>query len=409
MPRIGGTLKSEEVRQWMESVTGPGWYWFVKLLSANDTGATGAHQAGPYIPKRTIFRLFPSIGDPSGYNPDTSFHATFDSHTDERDLRVVWYNQATRNETRITQWGGAESPLLDEEATGSLCVFAFHKESFDDDSEECRIWLCEQVEEEEAVVDRIGPVEPGIPIFYDATGESDEPITYFVERDTPCRLDRGSLPPRWLTKFPTGQEIVDRSVLQLPCATARAPDDRILARRECEFQLFRSLEEATVMPRIQEGFRTVDAFIDFANSVLNRRKSRSGRSLELQAQRVFHEEGLPHSYNEISEGRKRPDFLFPSAEDYQNSRFPADRLHMLGVKTTCKDRWRQILTEADRIEEKHLLTIQEGVSRHQFERMREENVVLVVPRALHGTYPRNLRHQLLDFEMFIGQMSKASQ
>ena len=26
---------------------------------------------------------------------------------------------------------------------------------------------------------------------------------------------------------------------------------------------------------------------------------------------------------------------------------------MLGVKTTCKDRWRQVLSEADRIPQKH--------------------------------------------------------
>ena len=32
---------------------------------------------------------------------------------------------------------------------------------------------------------------------------------------------------------------------------------------------------------------------------------------------------------------------------------------MLAVKTTCKDPWRQILTEADHIGTKHLLTQQE--------------------------------------------------
>jgi hypothetical protein len=30
---------------------------------------------------------------------------------------------------------------------------------------------------------------------------------------------------------------------------------------------------------------------------------------------------------------------------------------MLGVKTTCSDRWRQVLAEADRIQLKHLLTL----------------------------------------------------
>ncbi len=50
---------------------------------------------------------------------------------------------------------------------------------------------------------------------------------------------------------------------------------------------------------------------------------------------------------------------------------------MLAVKTTCKDRWRQILNEAQRIKPKHLLTLQEGVSHRQFDEMQEsKNLVL---------------------------------
>ena len=64
-------------------------------------------------------------------------------------------------------------------------------------------------------------------------------------------------------------------------------------------------------------------------------------------------------------GRAAP-VLFPSAEAYHDSTFPSERLKMLAVKTTCRDRWRQILNEADRIPAKHLLTLQEGVSESQF-------------------------------------------
>ena len=56
---------------------------------------------------------------------------------------------------------------------------------------------------------------------------------------------------------------------------------------------------------------------------------------------------------------------------------------MLAAKTTCKDRWRQILNEAARIDVKHLLTVQEGVSSPQFREMKEEGVRLVVPKTLH--------------------------
>ena len=47
---------------------------------------------------------------------------------------------------------------------------------------------------------------------------------------------------------------------------------------------------------------------------------------------------------------------------------------MLAAKTTCKDRWRQIINEADRIKLKHLITLQEGVSEAQFREMQEAGV-----------------------------------
>ncbi len=56
---------------------------------------------------------------------------------------------------------------------------------------------------------------------------------------------------------------------------------------------------------------------------------------------------------------------------------------MLAVKTTCKDRWRQILNEADKIHQVHLFTLREGVSLAQYREMRESGVRLVVPSSLH--------------------------
>ena len=78
---------------------------------------------------------------------------------------------------------------------------------------------------------------------------------------------------------------------------------------------------------------------------------------------------------------------------------------MLAAKTTCKDRWRQILNEADRVVVKHLLTMQEGVSENQFREMEDSGVVLVVPGKLHDKYPRNIRSRLLNVSQFISKVS----
>ena len=227
----------------------------------------------------------------------------------------------------------------------------------------------------------------------------------------PCRLAAEDIPPDWLSAFPTGAEIVAESVRMRP-ERGRGPDDRLLRRRDCEYEIFLSVEEAVEMPRIREGFGTIDEFVSRAQSILQRRKARAGRSLELQAKEVFREEGLRESENfdhdVESEPGRRPDFLFPSQACYRDPSFPADRLRMLAVKTTCRDRWRQILNEAARIPTKHLLTVQEGVSETQFREMKESGVRLVVPARLRTHYPDAMRHELTSLEDFIADVRPLS-
>lgn len=391
------------IQRWMASVSGEGWYWFVKYLSGNDTLLNMTHQAGPYIPKQVIRFLFPSIDIPQAQNPRTEFQASIDPHQVAATPRAIWYNNklrgGSRDECRITNWGGRSSPLLNPEATGSLCIFAFHKVG-DRDAGLCRIWLCGTIEEEEAAQSLVGPVDPGVGTFHDATGRAAK-LLELVERDAPCRLSREQLPPEWLFTFPDAATIVRWSVARVPSARREPPDRRLVRRRDCEYDVFRSIEDIVVMPRVEEGFATVDLFVDFANAVTNRRKARSGASLELQAKTIFDEEDLPYAHDEVSEERKRPDFLFPSIEAYRDPSWPADKLQMLGVKTTCKDRWRQVINEADRIPKKYLLTLQEGVTPNQFQEMATEGVSLVVPSSLHSRYHPQIRPELLSLEKFI--------
>ncbi|WP_275039601.1 type II restriction endonuclease, partial [Vibrio vulnificus] len=140
-------------------------------------------------------------------------------------------------------------------------------------------------------------------------------------------------------------------------------DKQLLERRNAEYSLYRKVEVIHVLDKIREGFDSVDDFISLANSVSNRRKSRSGRSLEIHLENIFTEEGLvTFDTQSVTENNKKPDFLFASGEAYHNLSYPAEKLRMLAVKTTCKDRWRQVLNEANRIDNIHLFTLQEGVS-----------------------------------------------
>ena len=193
-----------------------------------------------------------------------------------------------------------------------------------------------------------------------------------------------------------------------PDAALLDPDERLLRRRDCEYEIFQSVEEAVELPRIKEGFGNIKDFLSLAQSILQRRKARSGLSLELQTREIFTEEelreGEQFSYAAESEPRRRPDFLFPSQARYLDPAHPPNQLRMFAVKTTCRDRWRQILNEADRITTKHLLTLQEGVSVKQFQEMQESGVRLVVPAGLKNSYPEDVRPELITLESFIGDV-----
>lgn len=398
---------SQSIDQWMDAVSGDGWQWYVKFLSGNDTLLTMAHQAGPYFPKTVVFDVLPSLNHPEAENPRLVIPTLIDSHGVEARPNMIWYNNrlrgGTRNECHFTSWGGIASPVLNPNHTGSLSVWAFHCVP-SKDAELCRVWICDTlgggVAEEDAVLDRVGPVEPGKGIVFHpglAVGKAYN----VVPKDSPCRLAADDLPPGWRYAFPTAAEIVAQAIARTPTARAQPSDIRLLRRRACEFELFRSVEEVVVLPRIDEGFATVDLFVDFANSVTNRRKSRSGKSLELHAKAIFEEDDLRFSHGAESEDGKVPDFLFPSADDYRNPQFPVEKLQMLGVKTTCKDRWRQVVEEAHRLPLKFLLTLQEGISVPQFIQIRKAGISLVLPKRLHTSFHQSVRDELVSLDQFI--------
>ncbi|MDW8260953.1 MAG: type II restriction endonuclease [Phycisphaerales bacterium] len=388
--------------EWLAAWEGRDAVWYLKRLSANDTLATGGHQAGPYIPKALLFRVFPGISNTGIPNPRVSFALHVDSHGQHRTSTAVWYNNRTRDEARITNLGGKSSPLLDPENTGALTAFVFFKPADGSEEAEVHVWIARNVEEEEELEQRFGPVEPGQTVIWPA-------LVQASAEQPDCSLTDDQIPELWKIQFPSGEEIL-RKALELCPAGENSVDARLLRRRQCEFELFRSLERYYELPRIRKGFASVDEFLAHAQTVLQRRKARAGRSLELHVKLLLLEQGLRErvdfEHGAVSDPgtRKVPDFLFPSLSAYRDPRFPTDRLRMLAVKTTCKDRWRQILNEADRIRVKHLLTLQEGVSEAQYFEMKQAGVRLVAPQPLHDKFPSAIRPELLTLEQFLREI-----
>lgn len=185
-----------------------------------------------------------------------------------------------------------------------------------------------------------------------------------------------------------------------------SPDDVIMDWYSMEEHLYSVLEYYIIEKDIKEGIVNANSFIEYAKRILNRRKSRAGQALENHLEQMFLDHGLKYSRTPRTEGNARPDFIFPSIEDYRNPCFPEIQLHMLGVKTTCKDRWRQVLVEADRIQHKHLFTLERAISVAQTDEMRTHNLTLVVPTEICSTYTKQQQTWLLSVENFLALLRK---
>ena len=173
-----------------------------------------------------------------------------------------------------------------------------------------------------------------------------------------------------------------------------------------EFKLFRMIERKIFLPQVQARLYTsVDDFTDDAKRITQARKSRAGRALENHVEYIFAEAGIPFEMRKAVD-ETRPDVIIPGKAAYDDPRFPVNKLVMVGIKTTCKDRWRQVTKEAPRVPVKHILTLQEGISTKQLAEMKQAGVTLVVPKQLHKKYPKQRDIRMLDLETFVAEVRR---
>jgi hypothetical protein len=391
-----------DLQDWISEYARSGCLWFAKRLSGNDTGLTGSHQDGPLVAKSALFAAFPSLGNSESGVADTQLDFFTDSHARHDRARAVWY--WSKKEGRITRIGRGDSPFLDHENTGELAVLVFILNP-DGNSSECHAWVCgNDGHDAELIEETIGPVEPKSFVLW-RPGET-APQGELFKNASKCTLSAADIPAAWLDSFPSGEQIIEKA-LQLRSRSYRSVDERLEARRQCEFEIFKSVEKVFWQPRLNRSF-DLDSFISLAQSILQSRKSRAGNSLELHARQILIEEAfrpnIDFQHRPVTEHGKKPDFIFPSQAAYHDPSFPAEKLRMLAAKTTCKDRWRQVLDEANRIQSKHLLTLQEGVSETQFRQMVQSGLKLVVPKRLHDKYPEAIRSEILSLEAFLTEI-----
>lgn len=184
------------------------------------------------------------------------------------------------------------------------------------------------------------------------------------------------------------------------------PDGALISWMDHEEALFRRLERQILKERLSKGFLVdgaadVDGFVSYSLQVQNRRKSRAGYALCHHLESIFVASKVHFKREAFTEKKNGPDFLFPGENEYQDKEFPPERLHMLAVKTSCKDRWRQVLAEANRISHKHLLTLEPGISETQTREMQTQSLQLILPQAIHPTYKPAQQKWLMNLAEFV--------
>lgn len=365
-------------------------YSFCRFITANDTGKNGSHQAGFYIPKCAAPLLFDTPGR-KGENKDKFVEVKWQNDF-ITESRFIYYGQGTRNEYRITRFG-KNFPFFDEDNVGDLLIIAqqdkIHYDGFvlqrDQDIDDFLMWFNLSPERTNQLIDLTQAYTP------------EKQLETNIEELVSSYTDF----PETRQMALIAREIYNKAYNISAQLIRKSPDNQLLKWIDTEYSLFRSFEERIYAPFYSVPFKSCQELVRCSNIILNRRKSRAGKSLEHHLAAIFDAVGLEYEEQVITEDNKKPDFIFPNGNAYHNLQFPADKLIFLGAKTTCKDRWRQILNEANRIETKYLFTLQQGISTNQLKEMKHENVRLVVPAAYKTSFAREFHSEIETLSSFI--------
>lgn len=364
---------------------------FCKYITANDVGSTGAHQSGFHIHKNS-WRLFFTEQGQKGFNKDKFITIKWQNEF-ETDSRFIYYGSGTRNEYRLTRFG-RDFPFLKDENIGDVLVICKKSEDY------YEAFVLSHDEEIDGFLNNLNisstDINGIIPKQNELSSE-DKILNCFSEYIKTLTTD-----------FPSTYELAlnSRNCYMDSFGITKAviknnPDAEILNWLNTEFNLFKTIENDRYSSILKTHFSSVESLISTANTILNRRKSRAGKSLEHHLSEVFNNFDIKYSTQSVTEDNKRPDFLFPDLDSYHNPQFDNEKLITLASKTTCKDRWRQILNEADKIKTKHLFTLQQGISKNQLEEMYKYNVCLVVPKPYLISFPIEYRDKIMTLNNFV--------
>ena len=354
---------------------------------------TGSHQYGYYLPFGA-WHLFTDHPPVDGENRATDVTILWQDGNITNSC-VHWYGKGTRHEYRLTRFG-KDFPFLNRDSVGDLLVL------IPTSNTHFLAYVLQFDQEIDELLNALGVELVGRWVAYEKGKEIAESPQECVERLSRKFAEALGAFPSTKVFSDEARKIINDCIKEMQ---NRSLDKQLMEWVDTEYTLFKMVERKLCQNEVVRHFKDIDQFLATAQSILQRRKSRAGYSLEHHVEYVLSQAGIPFT-RQASQVDGKPDVIIPGAAAYLDPNFPDDKLRVLGVKTTCKDRWRQVTKEAKRIPQKHLLTLQKGISETQLAEMEAQNVTLIVPTPLHADYPKSYRDKILSVDTFVEQMQQ---
>lgn len=249
---------------------------YCKYISSNDAGKTGAHQSGYYIPKE-VASLWINKNCEKGVNVERNILIKWQNDF-ETSSKIKYYGRGTRNECRITCFGRGFPYLQDDNVGDILIICQMDTDNFhafvlhtDNDIEDFMASFNLSSDDTNHFIDKDAAYNP--------EEKLKELFTEFINQYTefPQTKEMTEFAMKCYIK---AWQVSDQTIID-------DADKQLLKWIETEYSLFKAFEEKLYAEQLAHPFTSIDEQVKFSNMVLNRRKSRAGKSLEYHLETIF--------------------------------------------------------------------------------------------------------------------------
>ncbi|WP_319005791.1 type II restriction endonuclease [Metabacillus niabensis] len=356
--------------------------FFCKYISANDTGKTGGHQSGFYVPKHAHQILFDSPGI-KGENKEREVRLYWEQLDYHTDTMFKWYGKGSRSEYRMTRFGKKFPFFKDEHIGDLLIIIKVTKDEY--------LGYVLSGNDAEAFLGTfsISPVENASTHVQMLTEKSiDEHTMELVNKYT-----------MKYTKFPRPRNIaaISREIYYKAHKDKKPVlenfDAAILEWINIEYQFFESLENYLYKEEVNKSFNDLNELLRFANTVTESRRRRIINSFEFHLEFIFEILELSYKSSRKNNYERDIEFSFSDSE--------GQPLIFLNAQTTCKENWKSAINLVSNLEDNnYIITLEKGLSEHTLEQIYSNKLKLVVPEKYRVFYPKQYREKILNISSF---------